>query len=254
MHKKFVIAIFCGLAVAAYSSAQNPGERQPPSSQNPQTSPAQTAPQTPLDKHIAACMLLSNQKEVALAEFALTRIQDPEVKEFAEKMVADHTAAAKKIQSQVPELANINIEAAGAGTPRGNQSNQPPSSPKATTDGTPDAQTRDAQTRQPTTQQPSAGGDQMMQLEVAAAEQCLKLAKETLSQCPANEFDKAFMSMQVLGHIEMLAKLTASEGFASSRFQGFVNESRQHTEQHLASAKEIQKDLTAAAPTSTDRK
>src|SRR5688572_11371786 len=46
-----------------------------------------------IDQHIAVCLLLGNQEEVALGQFAQDRAQHPEVKQFAQMMAQEHQEA-----------------------------------------------------------------------------------------------------------------------------------------------------------------
>jgi putative membrane protein len=54
-----------------------------------------------VDRDLAACLLTSNKGEVELGKLAVDRATDPEVKEFAQKMVKDHTAQVEKLQQVV---------------------------------------------------------------------------------------------------------------------------------------------------------
>lgn len=51
-----------------------------------------------LDEHIASCLLLGNQKEIALSRFGAERAKDQKVKQFAQHMIQQHTEAIAKLQ------------------------------------------------------------------------------------------------------------------------------------------------------------
>lgn len=48
--------------------------------------------------YITDCLVSGNQAEIALARIAQERATDPEVKQFAQKMIQDHTAFSQKLQ------------------------------------------------------------------------------------------------------------------------------------------------------------
>ena len=50
------------------------------------------------DAQLAACLIIGNNKEVALAQFAQQHAQDPGVKEFAQQMSQDHEQCAAELQ------------------------------------------------------------------------------------------------------------------------------------------------------------
>lgn len=45
------------------------------------------------DRELAHCIINGNRKEVEVSKFALDKLQDPEVKQFAQKLIDDHTRA-----------------------------------------------------------------------------------------------------------------------------------------------------------------
>ena len=50
-------------------------------------------------QYITDCLVSGNQAEIALARIAQERATDPEVKQFARKMIQDHTAFSQKLQT-----------------------------------------------------------------------------------------------------------------------------------------------------------
>ena len=50
------------------------------------------------EQHLAACLIIDNQGQVALAEFAQEQSQNDEVKQFAQQMVQEHTECISKLQ------------------------------------------------------------------------------------------------------------------------------------------------------------
>jgi predicted outer membrane protein len=58
-----------------------------------------------MDAHLAACLLLGNQKEIAISKFAMEHAQNQKVKQFAQQMIASHSKDAAELQKFVgPEV------------------------------------------------------------------------------------------------------------------------------------------------------
>lgn len=178
-----------------------------------------------LDQQIAACMLLGNQEEVALAQFAQQRAQHPEVKKFAQQMIEQHQQAIAKIEQAAPQVASMQLQLAGPAA--GAQ----PGADQASAD-------QAAQNRA------TVGSDQQgIQLLKAVKQQCLELTEKELTARQGAEFDKAYMGQQVSAHIGMLAQLRGSRDFAGSQLQRVIDDGEKMTEQHLAEAKQIMRQI-----------
>ena len=183
-----------------------------------------------LDKHIAVCLTLGNEGEIALAEFAKQRTQNDQVKQFADTMIEQHQQALSKLEQAVPQVADINLSL------QGGQSGQ--------------AATR----RDPQAQPGQAGGPHaMVALERQAAQNRLQLTASELGQKQGAEFDKAYIGQQCVAHIDMLAKLKASEQFASANLKPVIQEGAQMAQQHLTKCKEIMKTLDGARAQTSQR-
>jgi predicted outer membrane protein len=167
-----------------------------------------------MDSFIASCLLLGNQEEVALAQLASQKAQNPEVKQFAQMMIEDHQKAIQKLQQHAKP--GISIDGAARQTVA-------------------------------STQAGSANLDKVLQLSQQAAQECLSMTKSELQQKQGAEFDKAFIGSQVGAHIGMLAKLKASEQHASPELASLLNESSMTVKSHFEKAKQICKDLESSA-------
>jgi len=181
-----------------------------------------------LDDQIAACLVLGNQEEIALAQFAQQRAQSEQVKEFAQMMIEQHQQAVSKIQQAAPAIQNWNLKLAANATRRA-----------------PGATTRPAGAQpgaQPTAT--GAGAEQPMLAFVRRAhEECLKLTQQELGQKQGAEFDKAYMAHACFSHVGALAKVRASQEFASEKLQSVLQEGEQMTQKHLDHAKQIKEQL-----------
>jgi predicted outer membrane protein len=288
-----------GLVAAQQSSPQGNTQRdaagQTPSEQSPsgQTTSGQ-APVNPtasdptnawggrsqqmghsLEREITDCLVHGNQAEITLARIAEQRASDPEVKQFAQKMIKEHTAFLDKLQT-------------GRGTPAGRQfGDQSPVQGRSAVGGEAnrDQPNRDQSVRdqlnggqanggQPNGDQPAVGGPgvdvnapgarvrvgrdetrsgavghdgrsqaggarQFLQIQKEVQAQCLQSMTRELSQKEGVQFDRCYMNCQVGAHMKMADELTVYSKHVSENLQATLQEGLQATTQHLAMAKQI---------------
>lgn len=209
-----------------------------------------------LDKSIAACLILGNHEEIALAEFAQSRAQNEQVKEFAQMMIKDHQKAISQLEQFAPQQVSLKLETqandAGARgrtrTARTEQDQAQPQDDQATRrDG-------QAQDRTTTGQTAQAGGHkevmkQALQMQKEIAQQCLALTQRELSEHEGQKFDQAFVGQQIGTHIGMLAKLSGSDQFASTELQQVLQQQQETTQQHLQHAKKVMQELDGQSQT-----
>ena len=211
-----------------------PGAAARPGAARTSTSPAGDN----LDPKIAVCLVLGNQEEVALAQFAQQRSQNEQVRKFAAQMIEHHQQAISKIEKAAPEVANLNLQlrggTEGAAAPTTGASGVRPAS----------AEEPVTSTISGTNSEASAGHDQRaVQLAHSVKQECLNLTQQELAQKQGVEFDKAYMGQQVAAHIGMLAELRGSKNFATGQLQQVITEGEQMTQKHLAEAKQIMSQL-----------
>ena len=204
-----------------------------------------------LSQHIAVCLALGNQEEVALGQFAKDRAQNPEVKQFAQMMVQEHQQAISQLQQASPQLAsmNLNLSAQGGATPGASNSNRGAGS--ATTSSTPTTGSiTSTSANQRNTATAGGGADGQTQQHVQFAQevkqQCLQLTTAELGRKQGAEFDKAYIGQQLVAHTQMLATLQAAQRHASSELQPIIQQGTQMTEHHLAQARQIMEQLSAS--------
>lgn len=246
MRKSLFTALLALTATASLAMAQSATETEPsttprqtdPSASTPSETPGQTTPgalpgqataqRQPgqagqagqpggLDQQIAACMVLANQEEIALAEFAKERAESDQVKQFAEMLIEQHQQAINKIEQASPQVAAWKIQLRNA---------------KA-----------DGAEAQPQASGQAAGQNPQYLMARQIHEECLALTKEALSEMEGAEFDKAFVTQQCMAHLAMKAGIKGSEPFASQQLKPVLQEGLQMTEKHLAEAKNLKKQL-----------
>lgn len=248
MFRFFTLAFAATAAMAITAVAQQPGVAPPRQAvQNSQTVANQP---TDLNKAIAGCLLLGNQEEIALAQFAADRAKSDKVKEFAQKMIEEHQQAVTKLTPLAPELAaaaaTISQQIATPGRNDQARANQPqPQGSQLTVD----ANVQPAGAQSPATG--GAGQNQMFALQQRMAQECLALTTKELSEHEGADFDACYIGSQVGAHIGMLAKLRASEPFATGQLKQVIAEATQTVEKHLEHAKQLMREVNAEAAKSS---
>jgi predicted outer membrane protein len=211
-----------GQAGAANQAINRTG--QPQAGQAGATQPGAQAGK--LEKHITACLLLGNREEIALGEFAQSRAQNEQVKQFAQQMVEQHQQMVDKLEQVAPDLASKTQLSGQAGGGRANPASAPADNQRA-------------------------GGDehdQMLALGRKIKENCLKLTQQQLGEKQGADFDKAYIGQQLVAHTSMLAELQATQEYATGKLRPILDEGVQNTEQHLAMAKQIMEQLKGDEP------
>ncbi|MBA4030105.1 MAG: hypothetical protein C0478_04315 [Planctomyces sp.] len=230
-----------------------------------------------IESHIVNCLILKNQEEVELSKFAQNELQNEKVKQFAAQLAADHQQAVQKLQAlkvtqttQV-EAANpatfVATEAVTApvpGTPAQRrverqadrqaerterQIERVTGANVEVTPNTPAAQRQVVGYRGRVVLQPQyAGktneGDQFLQIQQDATQECLDLAVAELMEAKDNkQIDQCFLGIQAGMHMGMLAQLTALEKHTSGEVQQFVVEAKATTQKHLQLAKNLMQEV-----------
>lgn len=239
MWKNILFVFVLGGLLVGYVVAQ-PGE---PVQDNPGAMASSREALTPeqmaqhWQQNTARCLLLGDQEQVLMGEFAAERAQSPEVKAYAQSMVKSHNECIAKLQKFAPD--SMSTEELGK---RAYACQLEMKSEKATTpvtsemdEGTPKAM--------------SKGGQHPMRMFAAMqqkmAENCLALTQSELSQVDKDRFDKAYIGQQIFSHIATLAKLKTMESFASAELKPIIESEEAAVRGHLDQAKNMCKQLDA---------
>ncbi|HVK60839.1 MAG TPA: DUF4142 domain-containing protein [Bdellovibrionales bacterium] len=145
------------------------------------------------DGEVSAVLAAANTAEIEMAQLAQQKATDPQVKAFADKMVADHRAN-KKEGADVAKSSDIDVQ-------KSNLSKQVASDTEA----------------------------KMKDLKVRAG----------------SDFDQAYISSQITMHEELLARLNDKyiPGAQDTQFRSYLEETRDHVQQHLDTAQALQASL-----------
>jgi predicted outer membrane protein len=221
-----------------------------------------------LEQHIATCLALGNQEEVALAQFAQQRATNPQVKQFAQTMIQEHQQAIQQLQQAVPQVASVQLTSTGAAQSgrsssrtgagaserlgssgrEASDNNATAGADRSTASGGETASTSSTAGASQRGASASSGHEQMVEFARTVKQNCLKLNEQALGQKQGVEFDKCYIGQQIAAHTSMLAELQAAQQFTSgSQLQPLIQQGTQMTEQHLAQARTIMEQLEQAS-------
>jgi len=185
------------------------------------------------DSHVADCLILGNQEEIALLKFGMERTKSDAIKDVAQTMIKDHEKAIGELkqfasaQGATAELTTGEAETRGA------------------------AKTREA-LKVPADENAAPGNQnnlmaKMHRMTVRAHEQCLVLNREELTKYEGHEFDQAFLGQQLGAHIGMLAKLKAAGEETSSELSQWTVKAQETTKKHKDHLETLMNDLAKEA-------
>lgn len=229
MLRAFPAALVAFLMLGAtWASAQQVIERTPPDASPPlQTQPAQPRPAGNLESILIRALIEANQGEVQISQLGQKQAQSPQVQQFAQQMVREHTDLINQLQ---------NFQARGAG---GQQVLTPPApgAPPPPADAT-------RQARAPQVQ--ATAVDSSL---AAIFQQCnkrhLELVQQNLSQHQGLAFDQAFMNQEIAAHLSMLAMLETFQQHVSPQARQLVQAGIKHTQHHLTQARTLEQQVTS---------
>jgi putative membrane protein len=191
-----------------------------------------------VQRYIAGCLAAKNQAEVEMGKFAQQQSQNPEVKEFAQMLVQDHTKLVQQLQALSGNQAGNNATSSTLLSEAGQD------------DAAASTTTTNAANRQ-------IGGnsavDQLLALDRKIVEKCTQSAKDALQQKQGAKFDKAYVGSQIHGHMQMLSTLEVLQQQGPEQIQQIAQQAHPKVKQHLDHAKQLMKQLEGDADTTTSR-
>jgi putative membrane protein len=209
-----------------------PGQTQPGQTQPVQVQPGQRQPyqvnmnpglmeqgrlgrngKQDVDLFLIPCLINANNGEVTLANIATQRAQSNDVKQFAQDMIKDHSAAAKQFEQL---RANLNQQLH-------------PQNPSNT---------------------PVAAA--LFEINQEIEQTCLNNAQRELEQLSGNDFDRAYVGKQIGMHSQLASVLSVLKNRVQSpEFKKAIEETSQVVDRHLEHAKKITKELQQQSGSST---
>jgi predicted outer membrane protein len=224
-------ALSCALFVTTLlpqAESQQPKER----NAQEKTTEKVTTEDSHLTDALAQWLVNGNKAEIELGKLASEKASSPDVKEFAQMMVKDHSAFLAKVEKFTDEKGQ---PVAGADR----KTFEDPTEEKRPV-------TEKSKESQPKEQQVGYRGDKhaaMEKIGKRAGEIELQMTKDLLNTFQGHEFDMAYVGQQIAGHTKMLATLKAMEEGTSGEFQAVVKQGVKTAEMHLNHAKELSAQL-----------
>ncbi len=165
-------------------------------------------------------IMLADQGIVGLSKLAEQRSQSAELKQFAQKLVQEHTRLDEKLNQVVPEARALFVEHSRAVSRDATQVRT-----SARERGSHDVLTR------------------LCMINHRAAKSELERSKQLLEKYQGYDFDMAFLGMQISGHTWLLSELNALDGVGSKEFQQAVEYATKIVADHLHEAETLTKKL-----------
>jgi predicted outer membrane protein len=243
---------------------------------------AATAQAWTADQQIAATLYYGCRNEVELSKFALTKLQSNELRDFAERMITEHTEACDKLAKIAGNAVAVD---ARLGTVPGAASREerierreerreerrddalPEAAPPATTPRPAadpprslEIEAGGARVKVQPGARPradieirggAAGGLNWVTIHKQMADQCLATAKQEFATKERAEFDRCYLGGQIMGHLKALDEIKVLRNYASPEFRAELDTCSQGCAEHLKEAKALAKKFegeAAAAP------
>lgn len=205
--------------------------------------PGQNQDAQQLTEYFSDQLMLANHSEIELAKIAAERSTNNEVKQFAKMLIEDHTQLDAKLKQVAPKAAENFADRRRVATElgariarnirdrvsdRANDRETPADDRVQTRTAAREAGEHDAFTR-------------LCQINHAAVRNHLELSKQLLEKYQGQDFDMAFLGMQIGAHGWLLSELQALEGVGTPEFQEIVTSATQSVQHHLEQAKTLSK-------------
>lgn len=218
------------------------------------------------EQDIAACFILDNQGQVALAEFAMEHSQNEDVKQFAQQMVQEHTECISKLQQFAgPVGASLTTRPQVRG--QSEEGNDNPRQRRETEDQNeqegdrPRAEREEDQPERPAAENQAEGRRQSRQAAAAGhgegidliaykqeiGQKCLESTKKMLVEQQGADFDKAYLAQQCMAHMHMADVLEVTAQHVSPEFKELVMAGHKTTMEHLEHCQTLCKQLEGAS-------
>jgi predicted outer membrane protein len=231
--------------LAAYALAQ-PGTPGQPDRSNQQTMPrtgmgAMSQPATRIenpevDRYFASCLRAQNKAEIEIGQFVEQRLQNPQLKQFSQQLIADHQAMSSKLEPLAGEQGSS--DRARTETSARTESIRQPNGPQQTsyTERTTGATDR-------MNDQGNAALQQIAAIQKAAGDRAIENIKETLQQKQGEELEQCYLGAVIGCHVQLVAELETLKDHTAGQLQQIAQEDLPKAKQHLEKAEQLAKEL-----------
>jgi len=194
------------------------------------------------DQQIAALIHGVCHNEIEVAKFAQDKLQSPEVRAFAEKMIREHTADCEAYGKLAGNLVTARQDPARAPAepaPEGAR----PATPRPAIPPRVDVEVAPRPGAPPAVDV-AVGGRRAepfdwLALHREMGEQCLATAKQELGRKQGAEFDHCFMGQQFGAHMHVADMLKVLKRHASPQLAEQIDKSSQVVQAHLQEARQM---------------
>ncbi len=199
-------------------------------------------------ENLARCLLLSDQGQVLIGDFALERAQNPEVRQFAQAMVKNHNEWIAKLEPFVPDAPNtdaLNKRVYAIFTElKSEKGTVPVTSETGETSRKAEVPALATNGSEKTTGMEAKHFMHMIPaMQQQMVENCVAYTQWEFSQLDKNQFDKAYIDWQIFSHINALAKLKTLQNFAPAKLKPIIESETTAVQSNLEQAKNICKQL-----------
>jgi predicted outer membrane protein len=204
-----------------------------------------------VENYLANCLLMKNKAEIEFAELAQQQAQNPEVKQFAQKLIQDHGQLVQKLQPlagmsaadrQTSTSTRVDSRQIDAQRDASDTTRLPgsPGAAAARNDQANQSLTATTQTQQ---QGQSGALHQLAQIEKQIGERCKQAFKEELQSKTGAEFDKCYVGAMIGSHMQSLAALEVIGQQTQGQLAEVAQQAQPIVQQHLDHAKQLAKQL-----------
>lgn len=212
----------CSCLVVPVAQAQQTTQL-PPGQSSLRTERGESAQSEQVNRFLASCLAAKNQAEVEISQIAARQSKNEQVKEFAQKIVDDHT----KLGQELQQLTGMQGGARQLGQQPSNQ-------------GTPQSSAQTAQSA-------DSAITQLIAIEKQIVDRVKNEVREKLQQKSGAEFDQCFLGFQVMCHTQMQAALGVIKSETSGQLQQIAQEQEPKIEEHLKKAEELMEQAASAS-------
>jgi hypothetical protein len=246
--------LICGLLVAVVLVGYVVAQRPMVTPDNPRTTPypsnatkeGQIVGQDQWAQHfqqsLATCLLLGNQEQILINDFAVSRLQNADVKKFATTLANNSKEAVAKLQRFAPNAPNTEMIGRRVSGIRLGMS-----------EGVIHPVAWDEGYKSDVTGAPSAANaavwdkDNPMKIfstiQQSAVENCIALTQHEFTLVDKNMIDHAYLAQQFYTNVTMLAKLRAIEPYVTGDLKTIVDNSLKTVQANMDEAKNLCKKL-----------
>lgn len=242
MSKSFP-SITSALLVSCVLLAQEPPQR-PPVGKQPTPVAQDTQMKSEGDSLLTTWLTVDNENEIAIARIGVQRATNPDVKQFAQRMIDDHGQFVQKLNQ---------VSTTGA---RGGELRRDPTTGEikrepstGETGKTDPSRTDPSRTGQPADASGirALGAFDQERLVRELGQKCLESATKMLSEKQGAEFDRCFMGMQLGMHMKAADTLEVFRNHASATLKPTLEEGLKTVQTHLQHAKDLVKRTEVAS-------